>query len=141
MVGRQVSDLYPRSPRKPGEVILSLDQLAGNVKPASASIEVRRGEVVGIAGVVGAGRTELLRVLFGMDAIRSGAVRVASTAGWQSPRNRWRQGVGMVSEDRKSEGLALGLSIAENLTLPRLAGLGPAGLVVPRRQQQASKRQ
>ena len=139
MVGRQVEELYPRSPRTPGETLLSVRDLAGPAKPESASLELRRGEVVGIAGIVGAGRTELLRVLMGLDPIRRGEILVASVGGWQTPAARWRQGVGLVSENRKEEGLAIDLSIAENITLARLTGLGPRGWVTPRAQDRASE--
>ena len=136
MVGREVEELYPRSPRTPGETLLEVEGLAGPGKPVSATLEVRRGEVLGVAGLVGSGRTELLRTIFGLDTVRSGRVRV--TGGGRDPRGpRWRQGVGMVSEDRKTEGLALGLSIADNTTLARLDGLGPGRLVLPSRQRRA----
>jgi ribose transport system ATP-binding protein len=120
-------------------VVLTAQSIAGAVKPVAASLKLRRGEVVGIAGIIGAGRTEFLRGLMGLDPIRSGEVLVASLAGWQPPDVRWRQGVGLVSEDRKSEGLALDLSIAENITLPRLAGLGPGPFVTPGGQERASR--
>ena len=86
MVGRQVADLYPRSARTPGETVLEI-----------AGLQLRRGEVVGIAGLIGAGRTELLR----------------------SIKTDWHR-TGFVSEDRKTEGLALNLSITDNTTLPSL---------------------
>src|SRR5688572_23865838 len=105
MVGRDVEDLYPRSPRQSGDVVLKIDHLAGRGKPRAATLQLRRGEVVGIAGLVGAGRTELLRTIFGLAPVRGGRVRVASYTGAASPHGRWRQGVGMVSEDRKAEGL------------------------------------
>src|SRR5690606_23995764 len=117
MVGREVADLYPRSPHVPGEVVLELDKLAGLVKLRDASLVLRRGEVLGIAGLVGAGRTEMLRAIFGLDPVKSGRVRVGTWEGPARPARRWAQGVGMVSEDRKSEGLALDLSIADNVTL------------------------
>jgi ribose transport system ATP-binding protein len=140
MVGRSVDDLYPRSPRTPGDVVLNVRDLAGAAKPASATLELRRGEVVGVAGIVGAGRTELLRAIMGLDPVRRGEVRVASVSGWQPPAARWRRGMGFVSEDRKAEGLALDLSIAENITLPRLGGLGPWIFVTPRGQDRSSQR-
>jgi ribose transport system ATP-binding protein len=139
MVGRQVDELYPRSPRTPGETLLSVRDVAGPCKPVNASLELRRGEVVGIAGIVGAGRTELLRVLMGLDPLRRGEIRIATVGGWQSPDARWREGVGLVSENRKEEGLAVDLSIAENITLARLTGLGPRGWVTPRGQDRASE--
>jgi ribose transport system ATP-binding protein len=110
MVGRAVDDLFPRSPRTRGEVVLQFE-----------GIELHRGEIVGIAGLVGAGRTTLLRRIFA------------------PPRVRWMQGIGMVSEDRKGEGLATGLDVADNLTLSKLEGLGPPGLVLPRRQEAAAR--
>ncbi|MHC4230008.1 MAG: sugar ABC transporter ATP-binding protein, partial [Planctomycetota bacterium] len=76
MVGRQVEELYPRSARKPGEVVLDIKNLAGVDKPKSATLQLRRGEVVGIAGLIGAGRTELLRSLFGLDPVRSGQIKL-----------------------------------------------------------------
>jgi ribose transport system ATP-binding protein len=134
MVGRQVADLYPRSTRRQGEVILTTDHLAGLTKPRSASFSLHRGEVVGIAGLVGAGRTEFLRSMFGLDAIRAGEIRLAGYVGPASPARRWAQGMGIVSEDRKTEGLALSLSIGNNLTLSKLDGMGPGGLVFPLNQ-------
>jgi ribose transport system ATP-binding protein len=126
MVGRNVEDLYPRSQRTPGEVVLKIGDLSGETRPQSASLrraslQLRRGEVLGIAGLVGAGRTELLRTIFGLDAVKQGTITIGAYAGSAAtPAERWEQGVGMVSEDRKIEGLALGLGINENLTLTRL---------------------
>ncbi len=137
MVGREVEDLYPRSPRTPGETILTVSNLRGIEKPADASLELKRGEVLGIAGLVGAGRTELMRVIFGLDAVVSGDISVRGYHGPATPAQRWTQKVGMVSEDRKTEGLALGLSIADNMTLAHLNDLGPGRLVLPARQHDA----
>jgi ribose transport system ATP-binding protein len=130
MVGRQVEDLYPRSARTPGEALLDVSDLAGaGAKPAHASLTLHRGEVLGVAGLVGAGRTELLRAIFGLERVRSGRVRVAAyeEAAAAAPGRRWAQGVGMVSEDRKNEGLALNLSVSDNLTLSNLPPLGGPG--------------
>jgi len=115
MVGRQVEELYPRSARHAGEVVLDIEDFAGLDKPKSASLTLRRGEVLGIAGLVGAGRTELLRSLFGLDPVRKGRIR-------------------------KEEGLALSLSVADNVTLSKLKGFGPLGLVLPGRQDKATRR-
>jgi len=140
MVGREVNELYPRSRRTAGEVVLDIDKLAGMKRPSEASLQLRRSEVLGIAGLIGAGRTELARAIFGLDPVVRGEIRVAEYRGVATPARRWTQRVGMVSEDRKSEGLALGLSVADNITLPRLDGLGPWRLVWPSRQQQASEK-
>ncbi len=139
MVGRNVEELYPRSQRTPGDVILDVKNLSGVAKPKSASLQLRRGEVLGISGLVGAGRTELLRAIFGLNSVTDGEIRVGNLNGIFSPAQRWSQRVGMVSEDRKTEGLALGLSIADNLTLSRLDGLGPLKLVMPSRQRAACR--
>lgn len=138
MIGRDVRELYPRSPRTPGDTILEMDRLAGRDKPTDATLALRRGEVVGIAGLIGAGRTELLRAIFGLNSVAKGELRVGVVSGPCSPAVRWRNGAGLVSEDRKQEGLALNLTIGDNLTLPRLSGLGPFGLVSPAGQVRAA---
>jgi ribose transport system ATP-binding protein len=120
MVGRNVDELYQRSPRAPGEPVLTCTDLAGRRKPRRASFTLRRGEVLGIAGVVGAGRSELLRTIFALDPVTRGDVRVGTFVGPSSPLRRWQQGVGFLCEDRKDEGLALDRSLEENLTLPQL---------------------
>jgi ribose transport system ATP-binding protein len=121
MVGRDVSDLYPRSPRTAGEPVLAINDLEGKRKPGASSLVLHRGEVVGVAGVVGAGRTEFLRTIFGLDPVKTGTVRVATNEdSGASVRKRWEEGVGMVSEDRKTEGLALAMSIADNTTFTKL---------------------
>ncbi len=140
MVGRQVEELYPRSAREAGEVILEIEDLAGVEKPKSATLELRRGEVLGIAGLVGAGRTELLRSLFGLEPVRRGKIRLGVYTGPASPVRRWMQGAGLLSEDRKEEGLALSLSVADNVTLSKLKGFGPFGMVLPGSQDRATRR-
>jgi ribose transport system ATP-binding protein len=134
MVGRDVEDLYPRSERTQGALILEIKDLSGKSKPESASLELYRGEVVGIAGLVGSGRTEFLRALFGLDSVKSGEIRMGGSSGRASPRNRWQQGIGLLSENRKEEGLALSLSIADNVTLTCLERFGAAGTVSPKKQ-------
>ncbi|MBC8008904.1 MAG: sugar ABC transporter ATP-binding protein [Burkholderiales bacterium] len=140
MVGRDVEDLYPRSPRTATSPILELRALAGQKFPKSASLALRRGEVVGIAGLIGSGRTETLRSLFGLDPVASGEIRIhGNLTPPAGPAARWAQGLGLVSEDRKTEGLAQNLSIAENLTLSKLDGLGPWRFVRPSRQNAAAQ--
>jgi ribose transport system ATP-binding protein len=123
MIGRSVDELYVRSHRSPGEVVLEVADVAGVPRPTAASFVLRRGEVLGIAGLVGAGRTELLRSIFGLDPVVRGRIRVGAFAGGTAPSASWRRGMGMVSEDRKEEGLAVQASIADNLLLPRLPRL------------------
>ncbi|GAB4244863.1 MAG: sugar ABC transporter ATP-binding protein [Acidobacteriota bacterium] len=139
MVGRAVDDLYRRSARQPGEVLLEAEGLQGPVLLREAGFQLRRGEVLGIAGLVGAGRTELLRAIFGLAPVQAGRIRIGAYFGPGSPYQRWRQGVGLLPEDRKTEGLALNLTVIDNLTLSKLEGLGPANLVLPDRQEQAAR--
>jgi ribose transport system ATP-binding protein len=140
MIGKPASALFVRGERTPGDVVLSLEDLAGVTKPERASLALRRGEVLGVAGLIGAGRTEMLRAIFGLDPVKRGTVRVGAFTGAARPSARLAQGVGLVSEDRKAEGLALAMSIADNVTLSHLGGLGPAGLVLPSRQAAAATR-
>ncbi len=136
MVGRGLEDLYRRGPRKAGDVVVTVDELTSGSPP----LTIRRGEVVGIAGLLGAGRTRLLRTIFGLEPVARGRVVVGAYSGPASPYERWRQGVGMLSEDRVNESLAAGLSIADNMTLSKLEPLGPAFTVVPKRQESAAAR-
>jgi ribose transport system ATP-binding protein len=136
MVGRSVDDLYSRRQRSVGDAILVVDAL----QPGDATFTLHRGEVLGIAGLVGAGRTRLLRTIFGLAPVKGGSIRVAAFTGPAPPHERWQQGVGMLSEDRGGEGLARSLSIGDNITLSHLARSGPRGLVWPSRQRDAATR-
>ncbi len=134
MVGRSLTELFPRVPHAPGEVVLEVRDLVlshqdGPSFSGRIDLELRRGEILGLAGIVGAGRTELLRAIFALDPVRRGEVIVHALASptRATPRGRIEQGVGMVSEDRKAEGLALIQSIADNLTYSRLSPYGRFG--------------
>jgi ribose transport system ATP-binding protein len=137
MVGTAPGDLFSRTAREAGEAIVE----AGDLEPGFATFSLHRGEILGIAGLVGSGRTRLLRTLFGLEAVKRGRLRIGVYSGGElgdGPRGRWRAGMGLLSEDRKSEGLALGLSVADNLTLTRLEPFGPRAVVLPGRQKKAS---
>jgi ribose transport system ATP-binding protein len=137
MVGAAAGHLFARGARHAGDAVLQVD----GVEPGAATFTLHRGEVFGIAGLVGSGRTRFLRSLFGLEPVTSGRVRIGGYTGRTgSPRAHWRAGMGLLSEDRKNEGLALGLSVADNLTLTRLEPLGPPGLVLPGRQRRAAAR-
>jgi ribose transport system ATP-binding protein len=131
MIGRQVDQLYPRSPRRKGEVLLDVSGLSGPVKPRGASIALHRGEIVGIAGLIGAGRTEFLRSIFGLAPVTEGTVRVALGTGPASPTRRWAQGAGYLSEDRGREGVALPLSITQNILMNLRNDVNRLGLYRP----------
>jgi ribose transport system ATP-binding protein len=139
MAGQGV-ELGARNVRTAGERLLSLENLGGARLPKTASLELRRGEVLGIAGLVGSGRTELFRAIFGLDPVRRGEVRVGAASGPRDPATRLAQGVGLLSEDRAREGLALGLGVGKNLTLSRLGPLGRYGFVSPALERSAAAR-
>lgn len=139
MVGRELTEVYRRAPHEIGEVVLDLSDLAGQPLPREANLELRRGEILGIAGLVGAGRTELVRTVFGLAPVRSGQVRVKGvTTTGRPPARMVGLGVGCLSEDRKGEGLAPDLSVAENLTLSRLRPYRRWGLLSRRRVASAA---
>ncbi len=140
MAGRAVSELFPRSTRTPGEVALEVRELSGRRAPHAVSLSLRRGEVLGIAGLVGSGRTELLRAVYGLDPRVAGQVLVGGLSVAARPVELARRKVGLLSEDRKGEGLAEGLSIAENITLSGAAALGPWGLSLPARGRAIARR-
>ena len=130
MLGRPLDEMFPHVPHERGEALLELKGLAGLRTPVEASLTLHRGEILGIAGMVGSGRTELLRALFGLDPIGQGAVTLAKrTVNSIDPHRSLRWGAGLASEDRKEEGLALSRSIAENTTLSRLTGLHRLGWI------------
>ena len=138
MVGREVSEMYPHSSREKGKPVLEIKELAGIEKPESSSLTLHQGEVLGIAGLVGAGRTELLRAIFGLDPVRKGEIKIGAYIGPFSPVKRWLQGVGYLSENRKDEGLTLQMDLADNVTMTNLDQFGRWGLIRPRRQHMAA---
>ncbi|MBW2462401.1 MAG: sugar ABC transporter ATP-binding protein, partial [Deltaproteobacteria bacterium] len=130
MVGRPVTEVFPVVPRERGDALLEVAGLSGRVRPSRASFTLHRGEVLGIAGLVGAGRTELLRAIFGLDPMADGTVTFAGAVdGGRSVPRRVAQGFGMLSEDRKEEGLATSLTIAQNATLSRLGPFSRFGVL------------
>ena len=131
MVGRPMAGLFPpRTGGPPGETVLTVQNLSAPPALRSASFDLRRGEVLGIAGLMGSGRTEMVRALFGLHPVQAGSVVLRGRAlspRTGSPAMRLRQGFGYVSEDRKGEGLALPLSVADNLTMTGLRSCARAG--------------
>lgn len=133
MIGRRIDQMYPHSQRTPGEILIDVSRLASPPKTLDASFTLHRGEILGIGGLIGAGRTELIRALFGLAPITRGTLRVRMLGGWMPPAQRWNAGVGMVSEDRSTEGLALAMSIADNITMTLRKDVGRFGLLKPSR--------
>lgn len=139
MIGRETSELFPTVPHEKGEPLLSISELTSRDHPAPVSLDVHRGEIVGLAGLIGAGRTELLRAIYGLEPIQSGRVSIEEIACGQSPAGSIKAGMGIISEDRKSEGLAQGLSITDNLTLSKLDRYSTFGFLNLRRRTAAAR--
>jgi ribose transport system ATP-binding protein len=128
MVGREVTELYPARASRPGDPVLTVADLCSGARVSGAGFTLAAGEILGVAGLIGAGRTELVRAIFGLDAGAAGVVTLSGRAlRPASPRASWRAGLGFLSEDRKEEGLMLALSVAENVALPKFGRLSRGG--------------
>jgi ribose transport system ATP-binding protein len=136
MVGRAVDTLFPRRERRPGEALLAVEGLSAPPAVKEASFTLHRGEVLGVFGLMGSGRTEMVRALFGLDPPVRGRVAIGGRerALGDSTGSRLASGLGYLSEDRKGEGLALPLSVADNVTLTRLGSCTRLGVIDPARQ-------
>jgi ribose transport system ATP-binding protein len=125
MVGREIDTLYPKAESEIGDVVLRARGLTRPGVLVDCSIEVRAGEILGLAGVVGAGRTELARAVFAADPIAAGEIELdGSTLELRSPADAIAAGIGYLTEDRKGEGLAMQLPVTHNITLARVPGPG-----------------
>jgi ribose transport system ATP-binding protein len=122
MVGRDVSQFYQHQPHAPGPLALEVRGVRTLAHARhSIDLQVHAGEIVGLAGLVGAGRTELLRAIFGVDPMLGGEIRVTGQSVRVShPRDAIQAGIGLVPEDRKEQGLVLEMAVRENLSLPSL---------------------
>ncbi len=145
MVGRDVAELFPTRQQRPtGSILLDAEDISVEGRVADASLQVRAGEVLGIAGLVGAGRTELLRGLMGLDprpvrgrlAVDGHDIEVGRKAPWA----RLAAGLGYLSEDRKGEGLTLPMSLADNLTCTHYPSVSRRGFIDDREQQARGQR-
>ena len=130
MVGRELTALYPKQHVKIGEPVLEVRHLRRAGVLFDVSFVLHRGEILGLAGLVGAGRTELVRALFGADPMDGGDVRIAGKqVHIRHPRDAIRLGLGFVTEDRKLHGLILGMTVRENTTLASLPGVSRFGFI------------
>lgn len=133
MVGRPLDEMYPSIEHRMGEPALRVDGLYGSPLPEGVSFTLRRGEILGVAGLVGAGRSETVRCLFGLNRASDGTVTIAGhpdiRAFYLSPRRALDLGFDMLSENRKEEGLATALPIAANISLSGLKRYRRGGLL------------
>ncbi len=133
MVGRDVGDLFPKRTVEVGDVVLQVEDFARTGVFADISFEVRAGEIVGLAGLVGAGRTEIARSIFGLDPYDRGEVHIdGELVKIGSPRDAIKAKMGYVPEDRKREGLILGLSVRSNTVISILSELSRTGWITRR---------
>ena len=140
MVGRDVREIYPRSTRPLGKPVLELRGVAGATKPANANFVLREGEILGISGLIGTGRTEMLRAVFGLDPVEAGSIHVHGRESTSAnPSTRLKSGMGLLSENRKEEGLLLNRSLADNLTLTRFRPVSRWRFVNRELQNQATR--
>jgi len=130
MVGRELSSMFAKEDVEPGEVLLEVEGLTREGVFADVTFQVRAGEIVALAGLVGSGRSEVVQSIFGVDPRDSGTVRVAGrTLPAGRPSAAMAAGLALVPEDRRQQGLILDLSIQRNITLPRSRRLATAGLL------------
>lgn len=130
MVGRDVTELFPKLPAEIGEALLEVDRLTMPGVFSDISFTVRRGEIVALAGLVGAGRSEVARAVFGVDPYRSGSVRLEGKAlPKNSPAAAMHAGIALVPEDRRHQGLVIEDTVGRNITLALRNRLAKFGLI------------
>jgi len=135
MVGRDLDQLFPKTETAPGEVVLDVEGLSSDGVFVDVDLQVRAGEIVALAGLVGAGRTEVARAIFGIDRRSSGTVRLL---GKELPNGRPRKsmaaGMALVPEDRRQQGLVMDMPIDQNVSLASLHELSRLGLILRSRE-------
>ncbi len=130
MVGRDVTELYPKLPSEVGEVVLSVEGLTRRGVFSDVSFDLRAGEIVGLAGLVGAGRSEVARAIFGVDSYESGSVILhGASLPKGNPQKATARGIALVPEDRRRQGLVLDDGVSRNVTLAIRSKLAKWGLI------------
>jgi ribose transport system ATP-binding protein len=141
MVGRTLGELYPKTSQPQPEVVLKVEGLRRRPVLQDISFELRRGEILGLAGLVGAGRTDVVRALFGVDPVESGTIWLEGRqVRITSPQEAIRLGIGLVPEDRKAQGLFLGMAVRQNIAITRLRDLNHLGWIDRRQQDELVRR-
>lgn len=139
MVGRTLDKLFPKEEAEIGEVVLQVQHLTRQGIFHDISFELRKGEILGLAGLVGARRTEVARAIFGIDALDGGAILLdGKPISIGSPRDALRHGITYLPEDRQHQGLVLPMSISQNITLPILQELTVGGWIRSDQEQQVA---
>ncbi|NGQ96710.1 sugar ABC transporter ATP-binding protein [Brevibacillus sp. SYP-B805] len=139
MVGREITERFPKVEVTPGDVRLRVENLSVKGKLSGISFAVRSGEIVGVAGLMGAGRTEMAKALFGAERISGGQIFVdGKPVRISQPIDAIRAGIALVTENRKEEGLVLPLSVRENISLPNLTKVSALGVMKPQTERELS---
>jgi ribose transport system ATP-binding protein len=140
MVGRAIDTTYGRHfCERPGELALEVRNLSADTGISDVSLTVRTGEIVGLAGLVGSGRSEVARAIFGADRVTSGEIRLFGEAAGGSPQQSARSGMALIPENRKTQGLALAHSVGDNIVLAALHKMFPSGAFSPKRADAAAR--
>lgn len=130
MVGRKIEDIYDIEHQSPGEKILEVDNLSLKGKFKNITFHLRRGEILGLFGLVGAGRTEIVRCLFGAEAIDSGEIRLkGKRIALRSPNQAMAYGIGLIPENRRTQGLAMSLSVKTNINANSYGMISKIGII------------
>jgi rhamnose transport system ATP-binding protein len=141
MVGRSLEALFPKEDAEIGDVVLRAEGLTRRGVFSNVSFELRRGEIVGLAGFVGSGRTEVARSIFGIDPLDSGRIWIEGRSFRPSwPRRALRRGLAYLPEDRLQQGLVQPMSVGQNVSMAVLPELTPGGLLRPRRERTLARR-
>ena len=142
MVGRTLQDLYLHDVVPVGEVVLDVKNITDGWSIGPISLSLRRGEIVGMAGLIGAGRTELARLIFGADRARSGEIYIhGRLTAIHHPSDAIRAGIGLVPESRKEQGLFLQMAIGENITINAMPRFSVAGFLNRSRLRRVAQQQ
>lgn len=142
MVGRTIAERVPKRDVKPGDVVLEVDRLCGPGLPEPISFSVREGEILGVAGLMGSGRTKLARAIFGADPTDGGTVTVAGRKLRRHvPAESIAAGLGFLTEDRKQQGLVLQCTVTENISLTSIDEVSTAGVINLRAERELARRE
>lgn len=141
MVGREIEELYSANPTTQAEVVLKVKNLNKKGKFSDINFEVHAGEVLGIAGLMGAGRTEIARAIYGLDNFDSGEIMLnGKQLKIRSPKDAIREGIGYVSEDRKALGFIPELSVKQNISLSSILNYSKAWFINEQKEENASNK-
>jgi ABC-type sugar transport system ATPase subunit len=140
MVGREINNLFPRTYCEPGDLALKVDGIKAGNKVKDVSLKLHYGEIVGLSGLVGSGRTETARAIFGLDSIESGSIELDGNAITHvTPPKAVDMGIGLVPEDRRRDGLFPILSMRQNLVMSALRQLFSRGFISLRKERKVSQ--